>query len=150
MDKSVNNDLFSIVSNLMNINDIELVNYSPLTFAYIGDAIYEVAVRTVVVCDANMSVNKLHKNSTKFVKAESQAKIILTLIENDELTEEEIAVYKRGRNAKSYSKAKNASYAEYRTATGFEALIGYLYLSKQTERMMEIINKGIEIIDNNN
>ena len=147
MDKGVNKDLFSMVNELMEQDDIELVNYSPLTFAYIGDAVYEMIVRTKVVCDVNMSVNKLHKNTTQMVKASAQANIIMTMIENGELSDEEIAVYKRGRNAKSYSKAKNATYADYRNATGFEALIGYLYLSKQTERMIYIIKKGFEMLD---
>jgi ribonuclease-3 family protein len=145
MDESVNSDLFTSVSRLMNINEIELVNYSPLTLAYIGDAVYEMIVRTVVVCEANMSVNNLHKNSTKLVMAKAQSDIIHAL--SEELTENEMAVYKRGRNAKSYSKAKNATYSDYRNATGFEALIGYLYLSKQTDRMMYIIKNGIELIE---
>ncbi len=142
MDESIKNDLFTTVSKFMEINEVDLVNYSPLTFAYIGDAVYEMVIRTIVVCDANRSVDKLHKSSTRYVKAKAQSDIIQFLME--ELTENEISVYKRGRNAKSYSKAKNATYADYRKATGFEALIGYLYLSKQTERMMYLIKKGIE------
>ncbi|MCR5195157.1 MAG: ribonuclease III [Pseudobutyrivibrio sp.] len=147
MDESINVDLFTAVSRLMDINEIELVNYSPLTLAYVGDAVYEMVVRTVVVCEANMSVNKLHKSSTKLVKAKAQADIIHAL--SEELTENEMKVYKRGRNAKSYSKAKNATYSDYRNATGFEALIGYLYFAKQTDRMMYIIRKGIELIESN-
>lgn len=138
------NELFDIVKKNMELKDIDIVNYSPLTFAYIGDAVYEMVVRTVVVDASNKSVNKLHRESANLVKADAQAKIIMTLM--CDLTEEETAVYKRGRNAKSYTKAKNATYADYRNATGFEALIGYLYLSNQTERMLSLIKKGIEIL----
>lgn len=138
------NDLFAIIKQGMQLEEIEIVNYSPLTLAYIGDAVYELVIRSIVVDEANRSVNKLHKESANLVKADTQAKIILALM--DELDETEIAVYKRGRNAKSYTKAKNATYADYRNATGFEALIGYLYLSENSERMMELINLGLEKI----
>lgn len=138
------NDLFAIIKQGMQLEEIEIVNYSPLTLAYIGDAVYELVIRSIVVDEANRSVNKLHKESANLVKADTQAKIILALM--DELDETEIAVYKRGRNAKSYTKAKNATYADYRNATGFEALIGYLYLSENSERMMKLINLGLEKI----
>ena len=115
--------------------------YSPLTLAYIGDAVYELVIRTSVVERANRAVNELHKRSVKYVKAEVQAAIIQHLLE--ELTQEELAVYKRGRNAKSHTSAKNASIQEYRKATGFEALIGYLYLTGQNNRMLYLIKTGI-------
>ena len=117
--------------------------YSPLTLAYIGDAIYDLVIRSVVVERANRSANDLHKKATRYVKAEAQATMVLALL--DELTPEEEAVYKRGRNAKSHTMAKNASMADYRKATGFEALMGYLYLTGQTERMLYLIKKGIEL-----
>lgn len=138
-------DLFLTIKDGMKLEDVELVNYSPLTFAYIGDAVYELIIRTMVVDKANKSVNKLHKESAGMVKADTQAKMILALME--ELDETEVSIYKRGRNAKSYTKAKNATYADYRNATGFESLMGYLYLSGQSERMMELILKGIELIN---
>ena len=118
--------------------------YSPLTLAYIGDAIYDLVIRSVVVERANRSANDLHKKTTRYVKAEAQAKMILALLE--ELSEEEEAVYKRGRNAKSYTTAKNASMSDYRKATGFEALMGYLYLTGQTDRLLYLVNRGIELI----
>lgn len=114
---------------------------SPLTLAYIGDAAYELVIRSVVVERANRSANDLHKKSVKYVKAEAQAKMIEALLEH--LTEEELAVYKRGRNAKSYTTAKNASMSDYRKATGFEALMGFLYLNGQNARMLELIKQGI-------
>ena len=117
--------------------------YSPLTLAYIGDAIYDLVIRSVIVERANRSANDLHKKTTRYVKAEAQAKMILALME--ELTEEEEAVYKRGRNAKSYTVAKNASMADYRKATGFEALMGFLYLTGQVDRLLYLVKKGIEL-----
>ena len=113
--------------------------YSPLTLAYIGDGIYELVIRSIVVERANRSANDLHKKTTRYVKAPAQSAMI------EELTEEEEAVYRRGRNAKSYTTAKNASVADYRRATGFEALMGYLYLTGQTDRMLELIKDGIRL-----
>lgn len=138
-------DLFEQIQRKNELNDVDLANYSPLTFAYIGDAIYEIVIRTIVVAHSNSQVNKLHKRTSNLVKAPTQAKMIQLLM--DELNETEMAIYKRGRNAKSVSMAKNATMSEYRTATGFEALMGYLYLSKQSDRMLELIKKGIQLFE---
>lgn len=140
-----NLELFEIIQRRMNIEDIDVVNYSPLVLAYIGDSIYEIVIRTYVVTKGNTQVNKLHKRSSGYVKAHSQAVIVMSLME--ELTEEEISIYKRGRNAKSATMAKNATIADYKKATGFEALMGYLYLNKQTDRMLELIKKGLENLE---
>ncbi len=121
--------------------EVDVRAYSPLTLAYIGDAVYEVVVRTVIVERANRAVNELHKRGVKYVQAGSQAAMILALQEL--LTEDERAVYKRGKNAKTNTSAKNASLADYHKATGFEALIGYLYLTDQTDRMLYLIKEGI-------
>lgn len=121
-------------------NDIR--TYSPLTLAYIGDAIYDLVIRTVVVERGNRSADKLHKKTVTYVNARVQAKMIEVL--EDELTAEEAAVYHRGRNAKSYTTAKNASVIEYRKATGLEALCGYLYLQGQQERLLYLIRTAIE------
>ena len=129
----------------ININPRDV---SPLSLAYIGDAVYEVYIRTHIMKDANMPVNKLHKAATNYVKAKSQSDIVLSIA--DKLTEEEMAVFKRGRNAHSYTSAKNADIVDYRRATGFEALIGYLYLMGDTPRLKEIIDMSIDYIDNNN
>ena len=117
--------------------------YSPLTLAYIGDAIYDLIIRSVVVERGNRAANDLHKRTTRYVKAEAQAKMIVAL--QEELTEEEEAVYKRGRNAKSYTSAKNATIGDYRKATGFEALMGFLYLTDQMDRLLYLVRKGIEL-----
>lgn len=138
-------DLFEIVRQGMEIENIDIVNYSPLVLAYIGDAVYEIVIRTYVVTKSNMQVNKLHKKTSSLVKAQAQSEIINSLMED--LTEEEKRIYKRGRNAKSVTMAKNATMSEYRTATGFEALMGYLYLNKQSDRMLSLIKKGLENLE---
>ena len=124
------------------LEEQDLRTYSPLTLAYIGDAIFELVVRTVLVERKNTQAEKLHKAATKIVKAETQALMIEDI--KEELTEEELAVYKRGRNAKAVTRAKNATMSEYRRATGFEALMGYLYLKGDIVRMIELIHLGVE------
>ena len=137
-------DLFNIIKQNMELDEIHITDYSPLTLAYIGDGIYEIIIRTVIVDEANRQVNKIHKAASSLVKAETQAKMIHLIM--DDLTEEEVKIYKRGRNAKAVTRAKNASMSDYRTATGFEALMGWLYLTKQSERMMELIKKCLVLI----
>ncbi len=127
--------------NAFELEEQDLRTYSPLTLAYIGDAIFELVVRTVLVERKNTQAEKLHKAATKIVKAETQALLIEAI--KEELTEEELAVYKRGRNAKAVTRAKNATMSEYRRATGFEALMGYLYLKGDIERMIELIHLGV-------
>ena len=124
-------DLFGIIRKKMELKEINVNDYSPLTLAYIGDGIYEAVVRTIIVDEANRQVNKIHKASSQLVKAQSQAKMIHLIM--DMLTEEEKSIYKRGRNAKAVTRAKNASMSDYRVATGFEDSYG-LALFKWTVR----------------
>lgn len=126
---------------LFELEDTDIRTYSPLTLAYIGDAIYELVIRTILVKKGNTQVNKLHQRASKLVKASAQSEIIEKL--KPYLTEEEMGIFKRGRNAKSFTMAKNASMSDYRRATGFEALMGYLYLTEQWDRMLELIKIGI-------
>ena len=121
--------------------------YSPLTLAFVGDAVYELYVRTRLMKFGSLNVNKLHKLAIKYVKAGAQAQSMHAII--DILSEDEMAVYKRGRNTKSATVPKNADMADYRCATGFEALIGYLYLSEQENRLYEIMRLAYEAIDVN-
>ncbi len=123
------------------LEDVDIRTYSPLTLAYIGDGIYDLIIRTVVVGRGNTSVNQLHYHTSHAVKAATQAAMITELLPG--LTEEEADVYRRGRNAKSHTTAKNASVSDYRNATGFEALMGYLYLTDQMDRMMELVKLGL-------
>ena len=125
---------------LFDLPEVKVKQYSPLTLAYIGDAAYELVVRTVLVSRANTQVNKLHHAASNLVKAETQSRMIDVL--EPHFTPEEEHIYKRGRNAKSYTSAKNASITDYRRATGFEAVMGYLYLKGEFTRMLDLIKIG--------
>lgn len=127
---------------MFGLENTDIRTYSPLTLAYIGDGIYELIIRTILVEKGNTQVNKLHQRASRLVKASAQSQIIQTLTPH--LTEEELSVFRRGRNAKSFTMAKNATMSDYRRATGFEALMGYLYLTEQWERMLELIRIGIQ------
>lgn len=147
MEKEINdNNLIAMsayIKKAWDLPDTDIKSYSGLTLAYIGDAIYDLVIRTYIVKQGNAPVNMLHKKVVKLVQASAQAKLYHTI--QDKLTDEEQAIYKRGRNAKSFTSAKNADIVEYRTATGLEALIGYLYLSGQTSRLLELIHPVLTI-----
>ena len=128
----------------LRLKEMDPGTYSPLALAYIGEAVYELIVRTLVISHGSIQVNKMHKKSASLVNAGTQAEMIRLMME--ELTEEETAVYKRGRNAKSVTTAKHATVVDYRTATGFEALCGYLYLMGRLERLVTLISHGFEKI----
>lgn len=122
--------------------EVDMRQYSPLTLAFLGDCVFDLVIRTIIVTRANRAPEQLHKMKSGYVKAESQAKMVEAIL--DDLTEEELAVYKRGRNAKSFSTAKNASVTAYRKATGFEALIGYLFLLDQEDRIISLTKLALE------
>lgn len=119
---------------------------NPLVLAYIGDAVHEMMVRTYVINQYPGSVNKLNQRVVAMIKATAQAEAFRQM--ESELTEEEIGMVKRGRNTKSMTVPKNTSVAEYRLATGFEALLGWLYLTGQEERLKEIVVKAIRNAEN--
>lgn len=127
------------------LEDPDIRSYSPLTLAYIGDGIYELYIRTILVKQGNCQANKLHKRASRLVKASAQSEMMNAL--EPVLTREEEAVYKRGRNAKSYTTAKNTTTGDYRRATGFEAVMGYLYLTEQYCRMIDLIKIGWEALN---
>lgn len=127
------------------LGEQELNSYSPLVLAYIGDCVYELLVRTLLVGKANCQVSKLHKKAIDYVKAETQAAMIAALM--DELTEEEQDVFRRGKNAKPHTIPKNASLSDYRRATGMEAVIGYLYLKDDMERVIELVKLGLDRLE---
>ena len=120
----------------------EVNNMSPLTWAYVGDAVYELYIRNYLVNTTNLKPHKLHIESIKYVKAKSQAEILEKL--DSFLTEEEKEIVRRGRNTKNHHLPKNADVNDYMYSTAFEALIGYLYLTKENERLKEILEKCIE------
>ena len=140
MEESIS--LLDLIKQSFELKEVDIRAYSPLTLAYIGDCVYDLVIRTVVVERGNEPANKLHKKTVAYVKAQTQASMIEALLPY--LTEKEEAVYKRGRNAKSYTSAKNASIGDYRKATGMEALVGYLYLTGQEARIMELIKTGLK------
>ena len=129
------------IMDAFHLPDTDIKTYSPLTLAFIGDSIYDLIIRTMVVESGNAPVNKLHHRASRLVQASAQADLYHRI--KDGLTEEELAVFKRGRNAKSHTSAKNAGVLEYRTATGLEALFGYLYLTDRLDRLMELLQPGI-------
>ncbi|SFC80613.1 Mini-ribonuclease 3 [Butyrivibrio sp. YAB3001] len=123
----------------------DIRTYSPLTLAYIGDAIFDVIIRSILVNKGNTAVNNLHKRASQVVKAQTQAAFVKVLM--DDLTEEEADYYRRGRNSKPHTKAKNATTMDYLEATGFEAVIGFLYLTDNMDRACELVAKGIERLE---
>lgn len=126
---------------LFHLEDQDLRSYSPLTLAYIGDGVYELIIRTILVKKGNCPVNRLHKKASSLVKAGAQSAIMKVI--EEELTPEELSVYRRGRNAHSPTMAKHATMADYRRATGFEALMGYLYLKEDYTRILTLVRMGI-------
>ena len=132
--------IFRKVNTRLTGEDIAML--SPLQLAYIGDAVYELLVRTYLL-NRDLSVNELHKGDTKYVRAGAQANIVHSLEEI--LTEKEINIVKKGRNAKTNTSPKNADMIDYKYATGFEALFGYLYLKSEEDRIYELFEKIIEL-----
>lgn len=135
----------------MDLNELDLIlgstgkvdprSLSPLVLAYIGDAIFEMIVRLTVLSDGNAPVNRLHKKARDLVNAKAQAQMYFRIAK--ELTEEEEAVFRRGRNAKSFTTPKNADLMDYRHATGLEAMFGYLYLKGEKQRVISLFSLGM-------
>ena len=117
---------------------------SPLTWAYVGDSVYELYVRVYLASTTNLNPHKMHVESIKYVKAGAQAKAVKELIDNNFLSDEEKDIVRRGRNTQNHHLPKNASLEDYSYSTGFEALIGYLFLNKKEERVKEIIENIIK------
>ena len=142
MEKSIGFEFDSYMQEVFQMKEVDVHSYSPLTLAYIGDSIYDLIIKSLVINQGNRQVNKLHKETGMYVQASTQSLMMRAM--QEELTEEEHAVYKRGRNAKSVSPAKNQSITDYRRATGFEALLGYLYLKKEWKRMLDLVKIGLD------
>lgn len=126
----------SYIKQQFGVKEVDIRTYSPLSLAYIGDGVFDLVVRSVIVGKGNTKGSQLHHRTSSIVKAATQARMIDVLEEH--LTEAELDIYRRGRNAKSPTMAKNATMLDYRKATGFEALIGYLYLNDQFVRVVEL------------
>ena len=136
--------LESCIDELFGLRQRDYSQYSPLTLAYIGDAVYDLVIRTMLVKRANMQTAKLHRDASSYVNAQAQAALLHVI--DPELSEEERSVCRRGCNAHPGHQAKNATREEYMEATGLEALIGYLYLEGRYERLTGLIKSGIDTV----
>ncbi len=145
MEKSIGFEFDSYMRDLFQMQEVDIHTYSPLTLAYIGDSIYDLIIKSLLVNQGNKQVNKLHKETSSYVQASTQSLMMRAM--QGHLTEEEHAVYKRGRNAKSISPAKNQSITDYRRATGFEALLGYLYLKREWKRLLDLVKLGLDSLE---
>ena len=134
-------DLIHVMNETLGLRAVDIRSYSPLALAYIGDGVFDLIIRSFVINKGNVQVNKMHRHTSNIVKAQTQAQMVQAL--EPLLNTEEEGYYKRGRNAKSHTTAKNASVGDYRKATGFEALVGYLYLTGQNERLMELMKTAL-------
>lgn len=137
MEKGIN----SHIKEVFELPEVDVATYSPLALAYIGDGIYDLVIRSIVVGRGNTKASRLHYTTSQLVKAHAQSEMMHTL--QPLLTEEEADVYRRGRNAKSPTMAKNATMSDYRRATGFEALMGYLYLTDRFDRILELVDRAL-------
>ena len=138
-------DLIRGIKEAFSLPEQDYSQYAPLTLAYIGDNIYELVNRTVAVTRGDRQADKLNRECSARAKAPAQARAVRMLL--PEFTEEEAAVYRRGRNATIYTKAKNATITEYHEATGLEAVIGYLYLTGQYTRITALLKKAFDFLD---
>ena len=145
MEQSITRDFRDYIEDMLQLKEVDVNSYSPLVLAYIGDCVYDLVIKSMVINRGNKQVNKLHEETSKLVQASTQSLMMRTMQQH--LNEEEHAVYRRGRNAKSVSPAKNQSITDYRRATGFEALLGYLYLKKQYSRLMELVKIGLDSLE---
>ncbi len=141
MEKSVM-DLMAAIREDFGLPETDIRTYSPLTLAYVGDAVYELVIRSLLTGKGNAQVSRLHKRASALVNAGAQAASLERI--RGELTEEELHVFRRGRNANSATMARHAAMTDYRKATGFEALMGWLYLTGQTERLLTLVRLGLE------
>lgn len=142
--ENINKNFLEEIHDFFPMERQDINAYSPLTLAYLGDAVYEIIIRTLIVEERPRTVKTLHKHASRLVNAKAQAALMISI--EHALTQEEVAIYKRGRNAKSHSVAKNADIHDYRIATGLEALIGYLYLTGNTKRCLELMKLGLPSI----
>lgn len=145
MEKSIGFELDSYMREVFQMEEVDIHTYSPLTLAYIGDSIYDLIIKSIVINEGNKQVQKLHRETSSLVQASTQSLMMRAMQEH--LTEEEHAIYRRGRNAKSVSPAKNQSITDYRRATGFEALMGYLYLKKDWKRIVDLVKLGLDSLE---
>ena len=147
MEKSIEFGFEHYIQKIPGMSEIDAKECSPLVLAYIGDCVFDLIIKTMAAGRGNRPVHKLHEETSRYVQASAQSFMMRSMQEH--LTEEEHAIYRRGRNSRTVSPAKNRSITDYRRATGFEALIGYLYLRREYERLTELVALGLESMENN-
>lgn len=145
MEKSIELGFEHYIQKIPGMEGIDPKECSPLVLAYVGDCVFDLIIKLMVVGRGNRPVHKLHEETSRYVQASAQSYMMRSM--QACLTEEEHGIYRRGRNAKSVSPAKNQSITDYRRATGFEALIGYLYLDRQYERLTELVTIGLQSME---
>ena len=143
MEKSITElDFQRIIDGALDLETLPVNGFSPLVLAYIGDCIFDLIIKSMIIQEGNRPVQQLHERASYFLNAAAQSQMMRAIQEH--LTEAESGYYRRGRNAKSVSPPKNQSITDYRRATGFEALLGYLYLEKQYQRILTLVKIGLE------
>ncbi len=145
MEKSIELGFEHYIQSIPGVNRIDAKNCSPLVLAYIGDCVFDLIIKTMVAGRGNRQVHLLHEETSRYVQASAQSFMMRSMQEH--LTEEEHAVYRRGRNTRTVSPAKNQSITDYRRATGFEALVGYLYLQGQYQRLAALVTIGLKSME---
>lgn len=130
------------------LREIDVKQLNALALAYMGDAVYEQAIREHLLRSGRVRPNVLHREATRYVSAKSQAAILQKMLEQNSLSEVELAIMKRGRNAKSGSVPKNTDVQTYNNSSGFEAVLGYLYLMDEQDRVTQFIDEAIKIVEN--
>ena len=146
MEKGITFEFYDQIREVLGLPETDVDSYSPLVLAYMGDCVYDLIIKSMVVSRGNKQVHRLHEETSSYVQASAQSLMMRTIQQH--LTEEEHAVYRRGRNTKSVSPAKNQSITDYRRATGFEALLGYLFLKERYARLMELVRIGLDSLEN--
>src|SRR5690606_12012931 len=137
----MNEEIFEKICRELPVRPGDINSYSPLALAFVGDAVYELYIRTLLLSRGNAPVHKLHMQSVAFVKAKAQSDIIHKLLEKLDPAEQDVV--RRGRNAKSGTAPKNADVSDYRYATGFETLLGYLYIKQDFKRLLEVLRTAV-------
>ena len=145
MEKGITFEFYDQIREVLGLPETDVDSYSPLVLAYMGDCVYDLIIKSMVVSRGNKQVHRLHEETSSYVQASAQSRMLRAM--QPHLTEEEHAIYRRGRNTRSVSAAKNQTITDYRRATGFEALVGYLFLKKRYARLMELVKIGLDSLE---
>ena len=145
MEKGITFEFYDQIREVLGLPETDVDSYSPLVLAYMGDCVYDLIIKSMVVSRGNKQVHRLHEETSSYVQASAQSRMMRAM--QPHLTEEEHAIYRRGRNTRSVSAAKNQTITDYRRATGFEALVGYLFLKKRYARLMQMVKIGLDSLE---